>query len=301
MSKEAVAVNNISTPLVSYCVALTQTPHMNPEQTTTTTVRDRLVCNLASTEFFHGFSHAFAKLTSLHLSLEPTREGEEMKGLETSFTLSGVAETRVPVRVGKNLVAVIHTGGVRLTPATAASFAPVASALLDSGRTAGEIKAEQAAFAQLPVMAEEKYQAALAILTSFAFQLGETAHRLLFSNARLEPEAVRTAKTFIAANLAQDMTLEQVAAHAHVSPFHFCKIFKRSTGVTFTDYVTRARVEKARKLLMQPAARITEIAYDVGFQSLSHFNRSFRRINGESPTEFRSRLRSPRSAALAAA
>jgi AraC-like DNA-binding protein len=273
---------------------------MNPEHTTNT-VRERLASNLASTEFFHGFSHAFVQLTSLHISLEATREGEELTGVQTHFNLSGVADTRVPVRVGKNLVAVIHTGGVRLAPATADSFAPVATALLDSGRTAGEIKAEQAAFAQLPVMAEEKYQAALAFLTSFAFQLGETAHRLLFANARQEPEAVRVAKAFISANLAHDMTLEQVAAHAHVSPFHFCKIFKRATGVTFTDYVTRARVEKARRLLMHPSARITEIAYDVGFQSLSHFNRSFRRINSESPTEFRSRLRSTRSVPMAAA
>jgi len=56
----------------------------------------------------------------------------------------------------------------------------------------------------------------------------------------------------------------------HVSPFHFCKIFKRATGMTFTDFVNRARVEKARKMLMCPEARITEVAYDVGFQSLSH-------------------------------
>jgi AraC-like DNA-binding protein len=271
---------------------------MNPEHTANT-VRERLVSNLASTEFFHGFSNAFVQLTSLHISLEPTREGDELTAIETCFNLSGVADTRVPVRVGKNLVAVIHTGGVRLTPATADSFAPVATAMLESGRAAGEIKAEQVAFAQLPVMAEEKYQAALAFLTSFAFQLGETAHRLLFANVRQEPAAVRTAKAFISANLAQEMTLEQVATHAHVSPFHFCKIFKRSTGVTYTDYVTRARVEKARKLLMRPTARITEIAYDVGFQSLSHFNRSFRRIHGESPTEFRSRLRSPSSVSMA--
>ena len=68
--------------------------------------------------------------------------------------------------------------------------------------------------------------------------------------------------------------VEAVAKAVNVSPFHFCKLFKRATGLTFTDFVNRARVEKAKRMLMKPDARITEVAYDVGFQSLSHFNRS---------------------------
>ena len=74
----------------------------------------------------------------------------------------------------------------------------------------------------------------------------------------------------------------------------------RATGLTFTDFVNRARVEKAKRMLMKPAARITEVAYDVGFQSLSHFNRSFRRIADESPTEFRSRMKHSGPALMAA-
>ena len=62
----------------------------------------------------------------------------------------------------------------------------------------------------------------------------------------------------------------------------------------------RIGVEKAKRLLMRPAARITEVAYDVGFQSLSHFNRSFRRIAAESPSEFRMRMKSPRNHLVAA-
>jgi AraC-like DNA-binding protein len=263
--------------------------------------RERLVENLSSTEFFCNYSAAFGQLTGLSLTLEAAHEGEVLAAPQTKTSLSGIVDTRVPVKVGKALVAAIHTGGVRLAPATAEAFAPVAAALLDSGRNAAEVKAESVAFAQLPVMQPERYEAALAMLKSFAFQLGESAHRLLFAHAQHEPEAVRGAKAFIMEHLAEPMSLEQVAAHVHVSPFHFCKIFKRATGMTFTDFVNRARVEKARKMLMRPEARITEVAYDVGFQSLSHFNRSFRRIAGESPTEFRSRLRSPRSMSLAAA
>ena len=263
--------------------------------------RERLVENLANTEFFNAYSNAYNQLTGLHLSLDATGEGEELNQAETTFSIAGVADTRLPVRVGRTLVATLHTGGVRLAPDSAEAFAPVARALLDSNRSAAEIKAEREGFAKLPVMEAHRYEAAIAMLKSFAFQLGETAHRLLFCNARNEPEPVRLAKAYIMNHLAEPMSLEGVAGEVNVSPFHFCKIFKRATGMTFTDFVNRARVEKAKRMLMRPAARITEVAYDVGFQSLSHFNRSFRRIASESPTEFRSRLREPRSGALMAA
>jgi AraC-like DNA-binding protein len=260
----------------------------------------RLVDNLTTTDFFQTYAAAYEQLTGLHLTLEPPAR-DDLSKTETTYSLAGVADTRVPVRVGKTLVAVLHTGGVRLAPANADHFAPVAKAMLDSNRSASEIKAEREAFARLPVMPQERYEAALALLKSFAFQLGESTHRLLFANAQHEPEPVRQAKAFIMQHLAEPMSLEAVARQVNVSPFHFCKVFKRATGMTFTDFVNRARVEKAKRMLMRPEARITEVAYDVGFQSLSHFNRSFRRVASESPTEFRARMRAPRSSTLAAA
>jgi transcriptional regulator GlxA family with amidase domain len=64
-------------------------------------------------------------------------------------------------------------------------------------------------------------------------------------------------------------------------------MFKKSTGLTFTDYLSRVRVEKAKDLLMNPRLRVSDIAYMAGFQSLTHFNRLFRRLTGECPTCFR--------------
>jgi AraC-like DNA-binding protein len=77
----------------------------------------------------------------------------------------------------------------------------------------------------------------------------------------------------------------------HVSTFYFCKMFKKATGLTFTDYLGRIRVEKAKNLLLNPHLRVSEIAYTVGFQSLTHFNRVFRKLTGESPTDFRVKLK----------
>jgi len=57
--------------------------------------------------------------------------------------------------------------------------------------------------------------------------------------------------------------------------------------LTFTDYLARVRIEKAKTLLLDPNRRVSEVAYEVGFQSLTHFNRVFRKLAGESPTSYR--------------
>ena len=67
-------------------------------------------------------------------------------------------------------------------------------------------------------------------------------------------------------------------------------MFKKATGINFTEYVSRTRTEKAKNLLLNPNLRVSEIAYEVGFQSLTHFNRIFKKLVGQSPTEYRSRL-----------
>jgi len=62
------------------------------------------------------------------------------------------------------------------------------------------------------------------------------------------------------------------------------------TALNFTDYVSRIRLERSKNLLLNPNLRVSEIAYEVGFQSLTHFNRVFRNKLGQSPTQYRSQL-----------
>jgi len=75
-----------------------------------------------------------------------------------------------------------------------------------------------------------------------------------------------------------------------MSTFYFGKMFKKGTGLTFVDYLSRTRIEKTKKLLLNKNLRINEIAYDCGFVSLTHFNRIFKRVVGMSPTAFRRTL-----------
>ncbi len=125
-------------------------------------------------------------------------------------------------------------------------------------------------------------------------------NRILLEDRPVEPEAVRKAKAFIIDRLEERISLDTVAQQVNVSTYYFCKIFKQSTGMTFTEYVNRLRIEAAKCELLKPDRRITEVAYDVGYQSLSQFNRSFLKIVGESPTEFRKNMASVNSKVLVA-
>jgi AraC-like DNA-binding protein len=98
------------------------------------------------------------------------------------------------------------------------------------------------------------------------------------------------AKEYIRQNQAEELSLGMVAKAVNTSTFYFCKLFKKATGLNFTDYVSRVRIEKAKNLLLNPHLRVSEIAYEVGFQSLTHFNRVFKKIIGQSPTVYRSQL-----------
>ena len=102
--------------------------------------------------------------------------------------------------------------------------------------------------------------------------------------------AIARARAYIAEKHGEEITLGGVARAVNMSAFYFCKVFKAATGLTFTHYVARARIERTKQMLLNPHTRISEAAYEAGFQSLSQFNRVFRRIVGEAPTTYRERL-----------
>jgi transcriptional regulator GlxA family with amidase domain len=67
-------------------------------------------------------------------------------------------------------------------------------------------------------------------------------------------------------------------------------MFRQATGLTFTDYLARIRVEKVKSMLLDPHKRVSEAAFAAGFQSLSQFNRVFRKVAGEAPSMYRERI-----------
>ena len=102
------------------------------------------------------------------------------------------------------------------------------------------------------------------------------------------PEAsLRTALDYIGDNLTQDLTLAKIAHEAHISPYHFSRMFKLSTGLSPHQYVMRQRIERAKTLLMNTDLPVSVVAREVGFASPSHFAQQFRRLVGVSPRSFR--------------
>jgi AraC-like DNA-binding protein len=102
-----------------------------------------------------------------------------------------------------------------------------------------------------------------------------------------EPVRIWKARNFIEAHVSEELSLGKVARAANTSPNYFSEKFKETTGVSFVKYVARARFEKAAALLRNGELRISEIAFAVGFQSLSQFNRVFKQFAGKSPTGYR--------------
>jgi AraC-like DNA-binding protein len=105
---------------------------------------------------------------------------------------------------------------------------------------------------------------------------------------RAEPVEIWKARKFIEDHCVEELSLSKVAKAANISRNHLSERFKQVTGTNFVDYIARTRFEKACELLRDVDLRISEIAFAVGFQSLSQFNRVFRKLSGQSPTEFRS-------------
>jgi YesN/AraC family two-component response regulator len=128
------------------------------------------------------------------------------------------------------------------------------------------------------------------LLSIFAQHISMVSNQILVQRENTEPLAITRAKQFIQENQSADLSLGQVAKAVNTSTFYFCKMFKKATGLNFTDYVSRLRIEKAKNLLLNRNLRVSEIAYEVGFQSLTHFNRVFKKIMGQSPTEYREQL-----------
>jgi len=89
----------------------------------------------------------------------------------------------------------------------------------------------------------------------------------------------------------RDITLEEVAKKANMTKNAFCRYFKKRTNKTFFEFLTEIRIENSCLLLSkEPDISIAEASYKSGFKNLSHFNRKFKKIKKNTPTEFRKNL-----------
>ncbi len=105
--------------------------------------------------------------------------------------------------------------------------------------------------------------------------------------ARLRPRAVRRAIDYIHANLAHSVRLEDIAGAVGLSVFHFSRTFRHTTGLAPHRYLTQARVDRVKVLLLESERSLTAIAEETGFSDQSHMSKVFRRLAGTTPKYFR--------------
>ncbi len=202
---------------------------------------------------------------------------------------AGLCDTAVPVRLGERLIGYLHTGQVfRKTPSPA-QFDRAFKLTSAWGVETDRATLQRAYFAGRVVPARQ-HESVVKLLEIFAQHLSMLGNQVFFQQENAEPPVIKRAKEYIIEHQTEDLSLGQVARAVNTSTFYFCKIFKKFTGINFTDYLSRVRIEKAKNLLLNPNLRVSEIAFEVGFQSLTHFNRVFKRILGQSPTDYREQL-----------
>jgi AraC-like DNA-binding protein len=245
-----------------------------------------LVEQLSCLKVYRDFEQAFYQVTELSVRLRTLGMWNLACALlheEGRFYSIAI----VPVWLGENIIGVLQTDRAALEE-------PMSRQLVD-----GEKPVTNAAVVEnsnrpingpVPVFSRSRYEAMVHLLQIFAEQLSFYANQIVIRLDQGEPYRVRVARTFISNHRGDDIDLADVARATHVSTFYFCKIFKKATGLTFVEYRNRLRIESAKKMLLNPNLSVSEVAYSVGFQSLTQFNRLFRRVVGKAPTHFRSHL-----------
>ena len=285
----------------------------------------KFVEQLRASQIFRDYEQAFRETTGLPLSLQPV-EGwgmpfvsdpkqnpfcalmansdhscaaclqlqsqlQDQAGLKpaTLKCFAGLCDSAVPIRVGENVVAFLQTGQVLLHQPDAKQFARTTRQLLKFGADV-DLKRLEEKFFQTRVLTLKQHESIVRLLAIFAQHLAALSNQLAVQEEHSESPQITRARSFITEHQDEDLSLEHVAKAVNMSAFYFCKMFKKATGMTFTDYLARVRVEKVKNLLLNPHKRISEAAFEAGFQSLSQFNRVFRRVAGESPTAYRDRI-----------
>jgi AraC-like DNA-binding protein len=202
---------------------------------------------------------------------------------------AGLCDTAVPVRLGDRLIGFLHTGQLLRRKPTQAQFERTFRLAAEWGVKTDRETLRRAYFSTR-VVPPRQYESVVKLLTIFAQHLAVLSNQIFMQQENSEPPAITRAREYIREHQAEKLSLKQVAKAVNTSTFFFCKLFKKVTGINYTDYLSRVRIEKSKNLLLNPNLRVSEIAFEVGFQSLTHFNRVFKRILGQSPTQYRMQL-----------
>jgi AraC-like DNA-binding protein len=246
-----------------------------------------LIDRLRLSHVYQDFERAFYEATGLPMRLSPPKNRSPTGNGQVNGVEFRYAE-EVPIRLGDKIIGVLQLGLPAFEVPAGEHFKDPEKSQ-DAARSS-HFDTTTSAYIFSTTPSRSRYGAILRLLGLFVNQLSFFANEILIEQAEREPYRVRLARAYISNRQSEDFSLCDLARAIHVSPFYLCKIFKRATGLTFIEFRNRLRIESAMKLLLNPHQSVSEIAYNVGFQSLTQFNRLFRRVVGRSPTAYRRSL-----------
>ena len=99
-------------------------------------------------------------------------------------------------------------------------------------------------------------------------------------------QRIKQVHYFVAEHFARKIDLAELASLTHLSTAAFCRFFKKMSGLTFTEFLNRYRIQQAKLLLLQGFS-VTDTCFQSGFESLSYFNKAFKKIAGMNPMQFK--------------
>ncbi len=202
---------------------------------------------------------------------------------------AGLRDTAVPVRLGDRLIGYLQTGQLLGNKPTSRQFERAARLVAGWGVDVDR-EVLRKAYYSTKVVTARQHESVVKLLVIFAQHLAMLGNQIFIQQKNAEPPIIKRAKEYIYEHHTEELSLARAAKAVNMSTFYFCKMFKKVTNINFTDYLSRVRIEKAKNLLLNPNLRVSEIAFEVGFQSLTHFNRVFKKLLGQSPTEYRAQL-----------
>ena len=169
--------------------------------------------------------------------------------------------------------------------------APQDKQYIDELATRENIESEEVPLYELyrasPTLTAQQIEGLIDFLRNIGEIIVEARSNILFWEQGNAAERIQLIRDYIKQNYMKNLSIKKVSARFFLSPNHFCRYFKKSTGVTFIEYLNLYRIKKAEELLCNKTLGVMEISILCGFGSISQFYRHFKQVKGVTPKEIR--------------
>lgn len=205
---------------------------------------------------------------------------------------AGLTDFIIPITVEGTIIAYLQCGQVLAHKPTNKSWKLVLRGL--SGLKI-DLKSLKKYYFATRVLVPETRSGLIELLEVFANYVADAGNKLLLLRQKRTSQIVKMAQDFLQRNAERGMMLGEVAAAACTSQRNLTRVFRAETGLTPMTYLNRVRIEKVCEKLLADERKISDIAFDCGFETIQQFNRVFSSLKGCSPRQWRMRARRRRT------